>query len=296
MRETTPQWEGLPSAVRADIEKRLGAVHTVTPVPVGLTAGTAARLDTPTGPVFVKALPVDSPSATLYLREQRVNAALPAAVPAPRMRWGGDGHGWVVLVFDHLAAHHVVNLAPGSADLDDVIDLVAALGDILTPNPAHVPPVTDNVAFLLKRADTLLAEPPADLAGLDTYTTARARFDLDQLAGETLLHADIHHANLIAADRLHVIDWGLACHGAAWVETALLIPRLIAAGHTPHQAEALAERIPAWKTAPDAAVTGLAAVWVLFREYVARYGPERIRESRARAAAAGRAWMEYRTS
>ncbi|MFD8561690.1 hypothetical protein ACWDOR_26590 [Streptosporangium canum] len=70
---------------------------------------------------------------------------------------------------------------------------------------------------------------------------------------------------------------------------------LILAGHTPEQAEALAEQVPAWKAAPEAAVTGLAAVWSLFREYVARNGPERIRASRACAAAAGRAWVEYRT-
>ncbi|MFC6080969.1 phosphotransferase family protein [Sphaerisporangium aureirubrum] len=293
---TTPQWDNIPAAVRADIETHVGAIHHVTAIPAGLTAGTAARLDTPTGPVFVKALPADSPSARLYAREQHVNAALPTTVPAPRMQWGGHDHGWVTLVFDHITAHHTVSLAPDSEDLDGLLGLVATLGETLTPNPAPgVPPVADNIAFLLSRADTLLAHPPQDLQSLAAYQAARAGFHLDHLAGDTLLHADIHHANLIAtAGQLHIIDWGLACQGAAWVETALLIPRLIAAGHTPQQAENLAEQIPAWKTAPEAAVTGLAAVWTLFREFVARNGPERIRESRARAAAAGRAWVEFR--
>ncbi|MER5326155.1 hypothetical protein [Streptosporangium roseum] len=95
---------------------------------------------------------------------------------------------------------------------------------------------------------------------------------------------------------LRLIYWGLACQGAAWVETALLIPWLILAGHAPAGAETLAEQVPAGKAAPETAVTGLAAVWCLFREYVARNGPERIRASRAHAAAAGRAWVEYRTS
>ncbi|MGW3365512.1 hypothetical protein ACWDOR_21505 [Streptosporangium canum] len=67
------------------------------------------------------------------------------------------------------------------------------------------------------------------------------------------------------------------------METALLIPRLILADHTPEQAEALAEQAPAWKAAPETAVTDLAAVWSLFREYVARNGPERIRASRPRS-------------
>jgi hypothetical protein len=288
-------WDDLPATVRGDIEAACGTIRHVTPIPPGLTAGTAARLDTVTGPVFVKALPDDSPSAPLYQRELHVNATLPDALPAPALRWGGHRAGWVTLAFDHVTAHHDVDLAPGSRDLDDLVDLVAALGDALTPNPAdEVPPVTGNVAFLLRRADAVLAAPPADLESLPCYQRACAGFDLDALAGDMLLHADLHEGNLIAAERLHLIDWGLACHGAAWVETALLIPRLIAGGHTPEQAEALAAGVPEWKSAPEAAVTGLAAVWSLFREFVARNGPQQIRESRARAAAAGRAWVEYR--
>ncbi|MFI6456531.1 hypothetical protein ACIBF6_33835 [Streptosporangium amethystogenes] len=69
--------------------------------------------------------------------------------------------------------------------------------------------------------------------------------------------------------------------------TALLVPRLILADHASGQ-------VPTWKTAPEATVTGPAAVWSLFREFVARNGPEHIRASRARAAAAGRDWVEYR--
>jgi Ser/Thr protein kinase RdoA (MazF antagonist) len=189
-----------------------------------------------------------------------------------------------------------VDLGPDSDDRTDVLDLVRVLGETLTPYPAaDVPPVGDNIEFLRKRADALLADPPADLEALDAYRCARAGLDLDALAGDTLLHADLHEGNLLAVqDGMRVLDWGLACHGAGWVETALFIPRLILAGHTPEQAEALAAQVPAFKSAPEDAVTGLAAVWSLFREFVARNGPAGIRESRARAAAAGRAWMEYR--
>ncbi|WP_281200070.1 hypothetical protein [Nonomuraea candida] len=37
----------------------------------------------------------------------------------------------------------------------------------------------------------------------------------------------------------------------------------------------------------------MAAAWTLFREYKARYGPEEVREARAGAARAGRAWLDY---
>ncbi|GAA4590511.1 hypothetical protein GCM10023194_47550 [Planotetraspora phitsanulokensis] len=118
-----------------------------------------------------------------------------------------------------------------------------------------------------------------------------------KLVDQARAEGDLHEGNLLAGPNgLQLIDWGLACRGAAWVEPALLIPRLILEGHTPAQAEALVAQVPAWKSAPPEAVTGLAAVWSLFREFVARYGPEPIRTSRARAAAAGRAWVKHRLS
>ncbi|MER5420310.1 phosphotransferase [Streptosporangium roseum] len=295
---TGREWGDLPREVREELRAECGSIQRVTSLPAGLTGGLAARLDTPRGPVFVKALPEDSPSAPLYQRERLVGAVLPEGVPAPRMLWSGHTTGWIALMFEHVAVQREVDLGPDSPDLGDVMDIVRVLGEALTPNPgAEVPSVTDNVEFLRRRADALLAVPPDDLQSLPAYRAARAGLDWDAMAGDTLLHADLHEGNLLATGRgVRLIDWGLASLGAAWVEAALLIPRLILAGHSPEQAEALAEQVPAWKAAPEAAVTGLAAVWSLFREYVARNGPAPIRASRARAAAAGRAWVEYRTS
>ncbi|MGC5015534.1 phosphotransferase family protein [Streptosporangium sp. DT93] len=255
-------------------------------------------MDTAAGRVFLKALPDDSPSAPLYRRERLVGAVLPEGVPAPRLLWSGHTAGWVALLIEHVDAAREVELGPGSPDLHGVLEVVQVLGETLSPNPgAQVPPVVDNVRFLVRRADALLADPPSDLPAADAYRHGRGLLDLDALGGSTLLHADLHEGNLLACPAgVRVIDWGLACQGAAWVEIALLIPRLILAGHTPEQAERLVERVPAWKSAPADAVTGLAAVWVLFREFVARNGPAGIRPSRARAAVAGRAWVEYRTA
>ncbi|MGW0588100.1 phosphotransferase [Streptosporangium sp. NPDC002607] len=289
-------WENLPAEVRDAVGIACGPVERVTSLPGGLTAGFAARLDTPTGRVFVKAIPDGSPSAPLYQRERLVGAVLPEEVPAPRMLWSGHTAGWITLMFEHVDVKRAVDFAPGSPDLPDVLDIVHVLGERLTPTPgAAVPSVTDNVEFLTRRADRLLADPPADLRGLSAYRSARTGLDWAAIAGDTMLHADLHEDNLLAGvDGVRLIDWGLACQGAAWVEAALLIPRLILAGHTPEQAERAAEQVPAWKSAPEAAVTGLASVWSLFREFVARNGPEHIRASRARAAAAGRDWVEYR--
>ncbi|MET8340676.1 phosphotransferase family protein [Streptosporangium canum] len=103
----------------------------------------------------------------------------------------------------------------------------------------------------MRRADALLADPPSDLASLPAYRAARARLDWDAIAGGTLLHADLHGGNLLAGPAgVRLIDWGLACQGNAWVETALLIPRLILAGHTPEQAEALAKQVARLESGP----------------------------------------------
>ena len=72
------------------------------------------------------------------------------------------------------------------------------------------------------------------------------------------------------------------------------MPRLIDAGHSPVTAERLMSRLPAWQTAPVASVTALAALWTIFREYKAYYGPEDARAFRRQAARSGRCSVEYR--
>jgi hypothetical protein len=73
-----------------------------------------------------------------------------------------------------------------------------------------------------------------------------------------------------------------------------LVPRLIEAGHTPAAAERLVSRLPAWRTAFAPALTAIAALWSMFREYKAIYGHEDACAFREQAARAGRSWVEYR--
>jgi hypothetical protein len=90
------------------------------------------------------------------------------------------------------------------------------------------------------------------------------------------------------------VDWAFACAGAPWIDPALLVPRLIEAGHSPGSAKRLVARLPAWRSAPASAVTALAALWTMFREYKALYGPGSARPFRAQAARAGYAWVSHR--
>ncbi|MCP2336515.1 hypothetical protein [Actinomadura rupiterrae] len=148
---------------------------------------------------------------------------------------------------------------------------------------------------LKRTAETLLKQCNSG-AHREMYSRALDGFDLDGLAGDSLVHYDLSPGILrISADGLKAIDWSFACAGAAWLDAALLLPRLIEAGHTPAHAEALMEEVPAWCAAPGDGITGLATLWTMFREYKSINGPAELRGSRAQAAKAGRAWIKHRT-
>lgn len=80
------------------------------------------------------------------------------------------------------------------------------------------------------------------------------------LQGRALAHTDLSPHNMLVTPvrKLRLLDWALACPAPAWADTALTIPRLISAGHTPEQAESIAQRVPAYRTADSATVTTFA--------------------------------------
>lgn len=292
------RWEDLPESARRAVEAVCGSVVVSRSSSQGFGLGVASRLETESASFFLKACPLDSGRAlSLYTRERRVNGLLPPGVSAPRMLWSEDVGGWRLLLFD-FAGGHEADLRPGSPDVPPVMEAIAELAISLTPCPDKtLPSVTENIRFLVARAESLLADPPPGLPDLELYAKALDGLDPDDATGDTLLHADLKADNILVTNgRAVVIDWALACQGAAWVEVALLVPWLIKYGRTPEQAEHLAAEAPAWGEAPDRTLTGLAAAWTLFREYMAHHGPVSLREQRARSAAVGRTWVRHRTS
>lgn len=128
------------------------------------------------------------------------------------------------------------------------------------------------------------------------YQAAINGLDDNDLTGASLVHYDLHPGNLkVTPDgRVLAVDWGFACSGAPWIDAAVLVPRLIEAGHSPASAERLTSHIRSWHAAPPSAVTALGALWTMFREYKALHGPMDGRAFRAQAARAGRAWIAHR--
>jgi hypothetical protein len=285
------QWESLPPGRVAAIEAVTGPALKAESVTGGLMPGLAAVLDAGNGRYFLKAVPADNPAVRLCEREMSASRVVPISVSAPRMQFCSDAEGWLVMVFDYLDARDA-DLSPGSPDLEKVLTV---LGEIGAAPAGDAVPVAQNITALRDKAAALLGKHRGGHPW-DLYQAAIDGFSDNDLAGGSLVHYDLHPGNLkVTADgRVLAVDWGFACSGARWVDAVLLVPRLIEAGHSPASAERLMSQTQSWHTAPSHAVTALGALWTMFREYKALYGPMDGRIYRAQAASAGRAWIAYR--
>ncbi|AQZ63025.1 unnamed protein product [[Actinomadura] parvosata subsp. kistnae] len=295
-RTTRPAWEDLPDAVINAVEAKFGTVLKAETMTGGIMPGVVARLDLEGGEhehVFLKAIDRTHEAARLHLRERWAGENLPEDTPAPRMLWSDTLGGWHAMAFEYVNdnAHHA-DLSPGSNDLPAVLDTMALLAAMLTPCPNGAMPVSDNVKALVAKGRAMLDKP--DLPDRKLYEAAFECLDPAHLRGNTLLHYDLSSSNLlVSGQHVRVVDWSFAARGAAWLDAALFAPRLVEAGHNPVEVDRLLSTLPPWRDAPRPAVAGIAAAWTLFREYKATYGPEGVREARARAAEAGRSWLAY---
>jgi aminoglycoside phosphotransferase (APT) family kinase protein len=301
-----PSWDELPGALRDGLAGRVGQIAAAHVQSGGFTPGLAVRLRLASGGrVFAKGIPAGHALAGKYRAEARTARLLPAAAPAPRLRWDGEIAGWFVLVFEDIDGRHA-DLSPGSADVGLVVAAVADLGRVLTPCP--VPDAASAVADLagLVHGWRQLADAPS--CRLDEW----ARRHLESLAaaetawlsaadGQTLVHGDISASNLLVTDagRVLVVDWAQPACGASWLDVADLVPHLILAGHEPGAAEGVLAGVPAWgDTDPDVLTsyaTAFAGYWIRMSGQPDPPGVPNLRAYQARAGAAALAWVRYRT-
>ncbi|MEU7279039.1 hypothetical protein AB0A69_09710 [Streptomyces sp. NPDC045431] len=268
---TTRTWDDLPALLRHRIADHFHPTGPVEPIAGGFTPGVRVRmLPAAGGEVFIKAIPAHDPLADMYRTEAAINRALPDGL-GPRLLTTLDADGWVVLAFAYAEGHHP-DLSPGSPDIPAVLDAVVALHTALTPCPyPGTPEFTDHPVV------------------------ERAAAHHDTMRGDTLLHCDIRTDNILMGEHGPLlVDWALAHRGAAWLDAALMVPQLILAGHTPEEAEKHATHIPAYRDAPEEAVTAFAASITGYWEQRAHEGVEELQRYRRRALEAGRAWEAFR--
>ncbi|MFE5940171.1 hypothetical protein ACFQ69_32940 [Streptomyces sp. NPDC056470] len=268
---TTRTWGDLPPALRERLADQLAATGPAKPVAGGFTPGVRVQMPQADGhAVFIKAIPTSDPLAAMYRTEAAINRTLPPG-PSPRLLAELDGHGWLVLTFEHIQGRHP-DLTPDSPDVPVVLDAVSALHAPLTPCPyPDAPRFTDHPVV------------------------ERAAEYHEEMSGDTLLHCDIRSDNLLLSDHgVRFVDWALAHRGAVWLDVALLVPQLILAGNTPEIAEKHAAQIPAYRDAPEKAVTAFASSITAYWAERAGQGVSELRQYRARALEAGRAWEAHR--
>ena len=107
-----------------------------------------------------------------------------------------------------------------------------------------------------------------------------------------LAHCPAQPLRTMPEGKAHLVDWAWPTRGAAWIDPAVWIIRLIDAGNPPNKAEDWAARLPSWSHAPSAAVTAFARASVALWEGVALYSPDQAWQKGM--AAAARRWAGYR--
>ena len=201
-------WGELPAAVRRAVEARTGPVLAAHTASGGVNSAIAATLHTPAGRVFCKGMPAGHRQVWTQRQETLINPHVLHI--APRLLWQIETDGWNLLGFAHVDGRHP-DLTPGSPDLPKVADLIHRL------------------------AATACPDLPVKTAGRRwaAYTDPAG---LHHLRGDRLLHTDLAPHNMLLDGRdgrVVLIDWAWAARGPAWLDIAVLLLRLIDAGHTP---------------------------------------------------------------
>ncbi|MFJ1794259.1 hypothetical protein [Kitasatospora griseola] len=272
-------WHDLPSELRTGIEERIGPVARATPPAAGTVSDFSALLDAADGPAFCKAVREDNAKAWMHRLESAVNSVLPPGI-GPRLLWTVEAAGWLALGFERAPGRHA-DLSPGSADLPLVARTLETLAETLTPAP---PLRTLRLAdrWSGQRFWCTLGERHRDrldpwvVEHLDTLAFAE-REAPGLIDGNTLVHTDLTGPNLLVeGSTVQVVDWAFPAPGAAWVDTAYLVIRLIQTGHTPQEAERWADSVSMWRAASPWAITtfvaALAGLWTLRADALGAHG------------------------
>jgi len=308
---TRPTWPELPAAVRAAIERRIGAVTGWTSHDGGYSPGMASTLRAPGGAVFVKAVSaVHEFSAHLYREEARRAALLPPGVPAPRFLWSAEieapdarDREWVTIAFETTPSRSP-RIPWHDDELGAVLDLAVAVGE-------HT--VSGDVFPSFSRelptgAALLAAERPSGLATYDPWLPDHldriAELELEAPAaveGAHLVHADMRGDNALlvghgAEVRALAVDWPYAARGAAFCDLVGMLPATHVEGGPPPE-EALRRRPLPPGTDEDAVTAFLASMTGYFVHSSLLAPPPAIPHLRAFQRAQGEvciAWLRRR--
>ncbi|MFC4560400.1 protein kinase [Nocardiopsis mangrovi] len=253
---------------RSLIQQHSGDVADIRRTERGFMSDITAVVESEKGTFFVKAMK-NKPGGRLdsLSRERLVNPAVHGI--SPHLLWYAEDEAWAVLGFEYIEGRHA-DITPGSPDLAAVTDVIDRIGRLELPDVAK--------DWRETRWDRFAENAAAEA---------------ELFAGDALLYTDIHPSNvIIGAESVWAVDWAWPTRGAAFIDPALLVLQLVAAGHTPAEAESWADRCDAWVTADPVAVDAFAAATVRMYTVFTERKPD---SAWLRAMAnAARSWTEHR--
>jgi hypothetical protein len=227
----------------------------------------AAIMTCEKGPFFVKAMRnLPGGRRDSITREKLISPFVQAV--SPELLWTAEDDNWIILGFEVVEGEWP-SLEPDSPDLPAVVELLNRIGALRLPEVAR-----------------------------DWHETRWDRFthraaEAELFRGDALLHADINHTNMIVGERtLWAVDWGWPTRGAAFIDPAMLVIQLVAAGHSAQAAESWATHCAAWVKGDSRAIDAFAAAQArMWREMV---GMRPDRTSRRALAEAATTWAAHR--
>ncbi|WP_433233993.1 protein kinase [Actinomadura nitritigenes] len=197
------------------------------------------------------------------VREELINRHVQPI--SPPIAWRAENDEWLVLGFERVHGRHA-DFAPASSDLPDVVDVVRRIGALPLPEVA--------ADWTETRWDRYATEPAL-------------------LRGNTLLYTDINPDNILISNQaVWAVDWAWPTRGAAFIDPALLVVQLVAAGHAPEEADAAMAVCPAWENARAAAIDVFADANARMHETFAKRSPDT--QWLEDMATAARRWADHR--
>jgi hypothetical protein len=230
---------------RALIHSYTGEVSEIRRTKYGFSSDLTAIVECEKGPFFVKAMR-NRPGGRKdsITRERLVNEFVQPISPA--LRWYSETQGWIVLGFEAVDGRPS-DLTPGSPDLPMAVGLVDGLGSLSLPRVAR--------GWAETRWDRFAA----------------CEADAELFRGDALLHTDVNPDNVLIGRSGWLVDWSWPTRGAAFIDPAVLVVQLVAAGHAPQAAEAYAAQCRAWVEADARAIDAFALANLgMYRGFVER--------------------------
>lgn len=231
---------------RALIAPHTGEVSDIRPAQRGHSTDVTAVIECEKGPFFVKAVP-NRPGGrrASLVREGLINPFVQPLSPA--VLWQAEDDMWTVLGFEVIQGR-TADFTPGSPDLPAVVELLSRIGSLPLPEVA------------MEWEETRW----------DRFTAEESEADL--LRGHALLFTDLNPSNFVVGEgRAWAVDWSWPTRGAALIDPASFVIQLVAAGHSPAQAETWAEKCEAWAHAdPSAVAVFIAATVRMYRPSVGK--------------------------